>query len=69
MYILIGILQGSFVFLLEGSHNTSGKAGGLKNVNRSKRLKTMIHLKVDFIQTVSVDQTCDLHFPVSLCIL
>ena len=33
-------------------HETSGKAGGLKTVNRSKRLNTLRHLKVAFSEQV-----------------
>ncbi len=40
---------------VHGESETSGKAGGLKTVNRSKRLKTWRHLKVAINQTGSVD--------------
>src|SRR3990172_7313003 len=40
-----------------GESQTSGKAGGLKTVNRSKRLKTWCHLKVAITQTDSADPT------------
>jgi hypothetical protein len=45
--------------------DTSGKAGGLKTVNRSKRSRTVGHLKVAAIQTDSVDRPFDLRLPVS----
>jgi hypothetical protein len=44
---------------------TSGKAGGLKYVNRSKRLKTGRHLKVATTQKFLADRAFDPLLPVS----
>jgi len=43
---------------------TSGKAGGLYNVNRSKRSDNPNHLKVVIPRTYSVDQGDGLQAPV-----
>jgi phytoene dehydrogenase-like protein len=43
--------------------HTSGKAGGLKVVNRSKRLETMCHLKVASSENYSAVRDGGLRFP------
>ena len=56
----------SFSSGINGPSATSGKAGGLKYVNRSKRLLTNGHLKGggSLPKTSSIDQSDDLLFPV-----
>jgi C4-dicarboxylate-specific signal transduction histidine kinase len=54
--------KGIRVEMLTESH-TSGKAGGLKVVNRSKRLETMCHLKVASSERYSAVRDGGLRFP------
>jgi hypothetical protein len=65
--IAVVLVIGEILILSTHKSQTTGKADGLKDLNCSKRLNTMGHLKVASTQTCPVDPNVDLRAPAFGC--
>ena len=67
--LLNGVMSNQLTLYRNISHSTSGRAGGLNNVNRSKRIFKPLATQGGFNQINLIDRAFYLLVPGALCIL